>query len=73
MIFPKKNDKTVLVAYFSATNELIFSFGAGTRASGNAVLETAENKGKLVETWMGYLSNDEDDAACSVYTGSVVL
>src|SRR6185312_7670357 len=69
----KKDDKVVLVAYFPATNEVIFSFGAGTRASGNAVLETADTKGKVAETWMGFLSNGEEDAACSVYTGSVVL
>jgi hypothetical protein len=69
----KKNDKAILVAYLPATNEVVYSFGAGTRESGNAVLETANKKGALAETWMGYLSNDEADAACSVYTGSVVL
>jgi PPE-repeat protein len=69
----KKNDKAILVAYLPATNEVVYSFGAGTRESGNAVLETANKKGALAETWMGYLSNDEADAACSLYTGSVVL
>ena len=69
----KKNDKAILVAYFPAINEVVYSFDAGTRQSGNAVLETANRQGQLAETWMGYLSNDEDDAACSVYTGSVVL
>ena len=66
----KKNDKAILVAYFPATNEVVYSFGAGTRASGNAVLETVNWKGQAAETWMGYLSDDEKDAACSVYTGS---
>jgi len=69
----KKNDKAILVAYFPATNEVVYSFDSGTRQSGNAVLETANRQGQLAETWMGYLNNDEDDAACSVYTGSVVL
>ncbi len=69
----KKNDKTILVAYFPATNEVVFSFGAGTRESGNAVLETANKKGEVAETWMGFLSNDEEDASCSVYTGRVIL
>ncbi|KAA9038172.1 hypothetical protein FW778_15585 [Ginsengibacter hankyongi] len=69
----KKTDKAILVAYFPATNEAVYSFDAGTRQSGNAILETPNRQGQLAETWMGYLSNDEDDAACSVYTGSVVL
>jgi len=69
----KKTDKAILVAYFPATNEVVYSFDSGTRQSGNAVLETINRQGQLAETWMGYLSNDEDDAACSVYTGSVVL
>jgi hypothetical protein len=69
----KKNDKAVLVAYFPSTNEVIFSFDAGTRESGNAVLATPDRQGQLAETWMGFLSNQEDDAACSVYTGSVVV
>jgi len=69
----KKNDKAILVAYFSATNEVIFSFAAGTRESGNGVLETANKKGEVAETWMGFLSNDEEDASCSVYTGKVIL
>jgi len=69
----KKNDKAILVAYFPSTNEVIFSFGAGTREAGNAVLETASKKGVIAETWMGFLSNDEEDAACSVYTGNITL
>jgi hypothetical protein len=69
----KKNDKAILVAYFSATNEVIFSFDESTRESGSAILATADMKGRSAETWMGFLSDDEKDAACSVYTGSVTL
>jgi hypothetical protein len=69
----KKNDKAILVAYFPAANEVIFSYNKGTRLSGTAVLETAHIKGKAAETWIGFLSDNEQDAACSVYTGSVTL
>lgn len=37
------------------------------------MLETANMKGEAAETWMGFLSIDEKDAACSVYMGSVML
>ncbi len=43
------------------------------RGSGNGMLETANMKGEAAETWMGFLSIDEKDAACSVYMGSVML
>lgn len=69
----KNNDKAILVAYFPATNEVVYSFGAGTRRSGNAILETPGREGQLAETWIGYLNNEENDAAISVYTGSITL
>ena len=69
----KKNDKAILVAYFPATNEVIFSYNRGTRLSGTAILETTNMKGEAAETWMGFLSDDEKDASCSVYTGNVSL
>ncbi|MGH2649380.1 MAG: DUF6266 family protein, partial [Ginsengibacter sp.] len=68
----KKNDKAVLVAYFPAIQQVLFSFDAGTRAAGGATLITGNIKGQPAETWMGFLSNDEKDAANSVYTGSII-
>ncbi len=69
----KEDDKAILVAYCPETGEAVFSFGAGTRESGIGVLEAVQFNGKPAETWMGFLSDDEKDAACSVYTGRVML
>jgi len=69
----KPNDKVILLAYCIATGQIIYSFGAATRADCQALLVTASLKGQAVETWMGFLSEDEKDSANSVYTGQLEL
>jgi hypothetical protein len=69
----KANDKVVLVAYCSVTKQIAYSLDAGTRAGAVAILDTQFMQDTDVETWMGFISDDEKDAADSVYTGSVIL
>ena len=67
----KANDRVVLVAYFAAKQQIIFSLHAANRATGQATLVTDSMQGYAAETWIGFLSDDEKDAANSVYTGSI--
>ena len=69
----KKNDKAVLVAYFPELHQIVYSLNAATRVDCQATLVTDKIKGHTVETWIGFLSNDEKDAANSVYAGKVAL
>lgn len=69
----KKTDKVVLVAYFPAENQIVFSLDAGNRAGGNAVLSAIMPAGTIAETWLGFVSEDGKLAANSVYTGQLVL
>ncbi len=69
----KANDKVILVAYFPADRQIIYTLNAATRIDCDAVLVTNEMKGHAAETWIGFLSNDERDAANSVYTGGFTL
>lgn len=68
----KGTDKAILVAYFPGTNEVVFKFHEATRSECFAVLAMQSKKG-VAETWLGFLSSDEKNAANSVYTGSVAL
>ncbi|HSV10221.1 MAG TPA: DUF6266 family protein [Hanamia sp.] len=68
----KGNDTAILVAYFPETKEAVFQFSDATRNDGFAVLEVDSKKG-IAETWLGFLSADEKNAANSVYTGRVTL
>jgi hypothetical protein len=69
----KATDKAILLAYFPALNQTIYSLQSATRADGHAVLITNLMQGYTAETWMGFLSNDDKDAADSVYTGKIAL
>lgn len=68
----KGDDKAILVAYFTESKEAVYSFSTATRRDGLAILEMNSKKG-TVETWIGFLSADEKNAANSVYTGTINL
>ena len=69
----KANDKVILVDYFPDVKKAVFIIGAAIRKDGEALLKTTQDRGKIAETWIGFLSNDEADAADSVYCGRVDL
>ena len=69
----KSNDKVILMAYFPALKQAVFSIGDATRADGQALLATNLLQGYVAETWIGFLSHDERDAANSAYAGSAEL
>jgi uncharacterized protein DUF6266 len=69
----KENDKVILVAYFPATQTAFFTTGTAIRKDEQAVLETSIFQGETAETWIGFLSPDEKDAANSVYSGRISL
>jgi|SRR6185312_8147281 len=68
----KKNDRAIMVAYFPATKEAVYAFSDAERKDGIAVLETGAKKGPA-QTWLGFLSADETNAANSVYTGELMV
>jgi hypothetical protein len=68
----KGNDTAILVAYFPESKEAVFQFSDATRNDGFAVLEMDSKKG-IAETWLGFLSADEKNAANSVHTGRIKI
>ena len=69
----KANDKVVLVAYFPEIKQTVFSICDATRVGRQAILVTSLIQGYAAETWIGFLSHDDKDAANSTYAGSVEL
>lgn len=69
----KATDKIIVVAYCEQLQQAAFSLRAGLRKDCEAILKTRIFKGYAVETWIGFLSNDEINASNSVYTGRVQL
>lgn len=69
----KANDKVILVAYFPELKQAVSTIGNAARNTRQALLETNMMKGYIAETWIGFLSHEERNAADSVYTGSLNL
>ena len=61
----------ILVAYFPDTKTACFTIGTAIRKDPQTVIEMQNGQGKFAETWMGFLSNDEEHASDSVYCGKV--
>ncbi|HEY5407122.1 MAG TPA: DUF6266 family protein [Ginsengibacter sp.] len=68
----KENDTAIMVAYFPEHKQVVYAFSDATRKTGTAVLTIKPNQG-VAETWLGFLSADEKNAADSVYAGSISL
>ena len=67
------SDRVIVVAYAEALQQAVFSFSAGLRKNCEAILPALSFKGYTVETWIGFLSNDETQASDSIWTGKVQL
>jgi hypothetical protein len=68
----KEDDKVLMVSWFPESKEAIYEISTATRKDGAAILQMNSKKG-FAETWMGFVSADETNAADSVYTGSITL
>ena len=65
------DDTVILVAYAPDLQQAVFSLHGGFRKDKKAVLNVAALKGHSIETWIGFLSNDEKDASDSVWAGRI--
>jgi hypothetical protein len=67
------DDTVILVVYAPDLQQAIFTLHAGFRKDKMATLNVAALKGHAVETWIGFLSKDGEDASNSVWVGRVVV
>jgi hypothetical protein len=67
------DDTVILVACAPDLQQAVFGLYNGFRKDKKAILNVAALKGHAVETWIGFLSADTEDASDSVYTGRMVL
>jgi hypothetical protein len=67
------DDTIILVAYAPDLQQAVFTLNGGYRKDKIVTLNVAALKGRVVETWIGFLSKDEQDASDSVWVGRVQL
>jgi hypothetical protein len=66
-------DSSILVAFCPATNQCIYNTSGAARSTGTATLDVAVLTGKQVHTYIGFISQDGQDIASSIYTGLITV
>lgn len=69
----KPTDKAILAAYCPAFNQCIYTTGSASRSALTDDLNLATFSGQLVETYIGFISEDGRNIASSIYTGQVTV
>jgi hypothetical protein len=69
----KPTDRALLVAYCPANNQCIYTTGSAARRNLTDSLNLATFSGEDVETWIGFISEDGQNVASSIYTGKVTV
>ncbi len=69
----KADDKVIMVAYFPSVGISVAGISESQRKDEQAVLRIATMHGYAAETWIGFVNNDESNAADSVYIAPVQL
>jgi hypothetical protein len=67
----KGGDTALLVAYCPELNHTVYTTAGALRSAGTDTLNVQEFKGKVVQTWISFISVDKKDIATSLFTGEV--
>jgi hypothetical protein len=67
----KPDDKAILVVYCEDLNQCQYKIPGADRQAGTDTLNVSAFSGKLVQTWLSFISADGDDTATSIFTGAV--
>jgi len=69
----KAGDKTILVLYCKNLKMAVYTTDTATRSEGEAVLNASILKGEVVQSFIGFISEDGKDIASSIYTGELTV
>lgn len=69
----KPTDKAILAVYCAAMNLCIYTTGGAARSAVTDTIDVAPFSGKLVETYIGFISDDGKNVATSLYTGQLTV
>lgn len=66
------SDQVLMAAYCPEFNCTVYRIGAA-RSTGSDTLQLPGFSGRLVHTWVSFISTDEEEIATSLYTGEVTI
>jgi hypothetical protein len=67
------SDKSILVAYCPSLQQCVYSDVGPTRSEESALLDLSSFSGLEIQTWIGFISEDEMEVATSIFTGAVTV
>lgn len=67
-----ENDQVLMVLYCPELRSTMYKIGA-TRTAGTDSLTIPGLSGKVVQTWISFISADKQDVATSIYSGEVTI
>jgi hypothetical protein len=67
-----ENDQVLMAAYCPEFNCTVYRIGAA-RSTGSDALQMPGFSGRVVHTWVSFISADGEDIATSLYTGEVTI
>ena len=69
----KATDKAILAVYCPAMNLCIYTTGSAVRSALTDTIDVSTFTGKVVETYIGFISEDGKNVATSLYTGQLTV
>jgi len=69
----KATDKAILVVFCPAMNLCIYTTGSALRSAITDTLDVSTFSGKVVETYIGFISDEGRNVANSLYTGQLTV
>jgi hypothetical protein len=69
----KTTDRAILVVHCPEGNHTVYTTTGATRSAGTQVLDVPRFSGKQVHTYLGFVSEDGQYIATSIYTGEVTV
>lgn len=67
------NDRAILVVHCPALQQSLYTTVGAYRRAGTYTLEATAFSGQQVHTWVGFISEDGELAADSIYTGELIV
>lgn len=69
----KNDDHSILVAYCPEMQQFIYTDEGASREDEEAQLDLFAFTGKVVQTWVAFISEDGREVASSIYTGAITI
>ena len=66
-------DKCIALVYCPEMGACNYILAGSARTSGSYSLDASNFKGKVVETWLAFIAEDQSDVSTSIYTGQVTI